>query len=469
MKLQDAYRRGNITGSAVKDYFDSKFLLWCMYHAPLSERDPKSEYADLLGVRGKEFEAQLIQRVYPGLKPVKIETTEEILAELKKGAEVIDNLPLVYKDFVGIPDLLVREEGKSDLGSFHYVVKEIKSAKNIRKKHVMQAAFYTFILGKIQGLAPERFFLLNREGKEACYEFNKCREELLSALEDIREIIKGKNIEPAINTSYPWKNYAEKLAREKKDLTMIQGVSEVMKEKFYHAGIKTIKAVASMDIGDLMKLDRIGEPAAIKIKRSAEAWVTGKPIVFHKPSFRKAKVEIFFDFESTSPDENLGIKETIDYLFGMLICDPEEKFIPVVAKSLKDEEKALKEFLKILEGYDDFVMYVYSDYELKQFRRMFGQYKIPKKVQEKVLGNIVDLLKVVKASVVFPTLNNGLKEVAKFLGHKWRHDDVTGQESMAQYLRYLESGDEKILKKIIDYNEDDVLATKRVKDWLARQ
>jgi uncharacterized protein len=256
------------------------------------------------------------------------------------------------------------------------------------------------------------------------------------------------------------------LARHRKDITLIQGVTETNRDRF--SEYKTIDSIVRASVDDLMKIKGVGSRTALKIKRSASAWITGKPITFGKPSFKPIAVEIFFDFETAMPDEELGVVEPVNYLFGMLVRNGNEKFVPIVAKDLKGEKKALKEFIKYLSDFNDYVLYTYTSYEEKQLEKMFKDYKIPKKVQEKILSSIVDLHKLVVGNVMFPTLNNGLKDIAKYLGFKWRHADVTGSESMAMYLEYLEKKDKKILNKIIDYNEDDVIATRVIKDWLMK-
>ena len=246
----------------------------------------------------------------------------------------------------------------------------------------------------------------------------------------------------------------------------MQGVSEYSREGYMAKGFKTIKSIAKASVKELQTIKGVGEATAFKVKRSAKAWHTGKPVVIKKPRFRKAKIEIFFDLETAKEDEELGVKEASNYLFGMLIRNGKEKFIPIVAKSLKHEKQALYEFLNYIKKLDDYVLYVYTSYEKGQFERMFDQYKVPKNMQNLVWDHLDDLYDHVIGCVIFPTIGNGLKNVAKFLGFKWRQTDVTGSESMAMYLEYEKTKDKKILQKIIDYNEDDVVASRVVKDWL---
>lgn len=465
-----AFPKTKITGTTVKDYFEGKFLLWCKYHAPEKEKDPESEYMNLLARIGSKHEETVIRKHFPGLKRLEVHTTDQVLNELKKREKAFTNLPIfsILEEFMGLPDLLVRKNGKSKLGNFYYIVKEIKSAKNLRKGHIMQAAFYNYVLGQLQGFTPEEFYLINREDEEFVYSYHQYEKELSDALEDIKEIINGKKILPSINTKYPWTNYAEKLARRRKDITLVQGITESSRDAYFQAGFKTIDSIVHASAADLITVKGVGLKTAEKVKRSAKAWKTGKPVIFGKLQFKPVAVEIFFDLETAMPNEELGITESVNYLFGMLVRNDKEVFVPIVAKSLPEEKKAFKEFLKFLSRFDDYILYTYTGYEEEQLLRMFKDYKTPKKIREKILGSIIDLHKVVTSLVVFPTLNNGLKSIAKYLGFKWRQADVTGSESMAMYLEYLEKKDEKILHKIIDYNEDDVTATRVLRDWLGR-
>ena len=74
-------------------------------------------------------------------------------------------------------------------------------------------------------------------------------------------------------------------------------------------------------------------------------------------------------------------------------------------------------------------------------------------------------------SYAFPTYGDGLKDIAKYLGFSWRQDDIDGLATVALYHQYLETGvrDGDVMRRILDYNEDDCLATMHVFDWLQSQ
>ena len=83
-------------------------------------------------------------------------------------------------------------------------------------------------------------------------------------------------------------------------------------------------------------------------------------------------------------------------------------------------------------------------------------------------SNMIDLNRILQKSVIFPLYFLSLKDVCRYLGFNWRAEDASGANSVLWFQNWLESGDRKVLQKIIDYNEDDVRATLFLKDWLVK-
>ena len=115
------------------------------------------------------------------------------------------------------------------------------------------------------------------------------------------------------------------------------------------------------------------------------------------------------------------------------------------------------------------MIYHYHHYEKTHMTKMMEKYEIDNVTQNLLLDNLIDIHKVATDSVVFPTYGNGLKQIAPYLGFSWRHKDVSATESISIYLEYIQDpeGREKEFQKVIDYNEDDCIATRVIKDWLA--
>ncbi len=94
----------------------------------------------------------------------------------------------------------------------------------------------------------------------------------------------------------------------------------------------------------------------------------------------------------------------------------------------------------------------------------------PSGTADRVLERLVDLLPVVKASVVLPLPSYGLKVVEKFVGFERRLTEYQGNLAMARYIEACETSDpgtrEEIMKEILTYNEEDLDATRAVMEWL---
>ena len=114
----------------------------------------------------------------------------------------------------------------------------------------------------------------------------------------------------------------------------------------------------------------------------------------------------------------------------------------------------------------DFKIYYYTSYELRSIRKLKEKYGADKKLFDKITNNMVDLHKVITRCVVLPLYSYSIKPIAKYLGFKWRDSKAGGAQSMFWYSRWLESGENKWKNIILEYNEDDVIATRVLKDWM---
>lgn len=99
------------------------------------------------------------------------------------------------------------------------------------------------------------------------------------------------------------------------------------------------------------------------------------------------------------------------------------------------------------------------------------KYEIDNETQGMVLDNMIDIHKVATNSIIFPTYGNGLKQLAKYVGFSWRHKDISATESIKIYLDFVEEpkANETSFQKVKDYNEDDCIATRILKDWLVSE
>jgi len=314
-----------ITARIVYDYCISPFMVYCNKFGPGEKKDPENEYTNLLFEQGKAHEKQVIESNYPGLKPIKYTSLREgfnvLLEAMAQGVRVVTEMPVFYlpEALAGVVDILEKKRGQNSIfGSYHYVVKEIKLAKNIRREHIHQAAFYNYVLGKIQGYTPLKFYVINRDGEETEQDFNGA--ELLEMIEDIKEILQGKKVQPTFKACvWPWETYNNEEAIKTRDVSLVTGVGPSYKRRLNARNIHTVEHLAKTRMQQLTAIEGIGEKTATKFHNNSAALASGKHIRLGCCSFPKKKTEMFLDLEGTGEQVQEEGLVAIDYLIGLLV------------------------------------------------------------------------------------------------------------------------------------------------------
>jgi uncharacterized protein len=427
-----------------------------------------------------EHERTAIQRHYPAAEYVQYDTPEEgfsaLLQEMASGADAIFGLPVFYlpQNLQGQIDALVkRTDHASSFGRYHYVVLEIKLAKNIRRKHVLQAAFYTYILGKIQEYTPKTFLILNGDEQISEYRFEDYRDMLALAMKGTQAILDGREKPSATynGCDWPWTSFANQRAFKKQDVSLISQVGQETRDKLVNQGYRSVGDIALASEEELVTTLGIRPGRARRLILSAQAIGRGEPISTNPAvlSFPQKSTEIFLDLEGSDQSTDQGELAHVDYLIGILTRkDGEETYRPLIAHRLQDEGEMFRTFLRFMRSQIDYVIYHWHHYERWHIKQLGERYGFVDEVASLLFPHMIDLHKVATRAFVFPTYRNGLKDIAGFLGFKWRHKDMNALDAIAYYLRYQEDpeGLQEEMQAIVAYNEDDCIATRIVKDWL---
>jgi len=246
-KTEDIYNRclsgssaGELTAQNVSRYFTAPYMIYCERFVAEDEKDAPSPYRELLLERGIEHERRVIERTCPGYRPPVFETPEKgfriLLEEMARGAPVIGGLPLfsLPENMQGRIDLLERRDDRpSVFGPYHYAVREIKLARKIKQEHILQGAFYTHLLSRIQGCRPESFSIINHDYCTTSYAFAEREDDLLKALKGTQAILDGRESPtPTYNGSeWPWERYTNHQALRSRDVSIVGQVGPKTKEK----------------------------------------------------------------------------------------------------------------------------------------------------------------------------------------------------------------------------------------------
>ena len=135
--------------------------------------------ADVLRQRGLEHERAYLAHLerkgvaitrLPELAPP-AEALAQTLDAMRSGAQAIAQATLASGRWFGRADLLLRVDGRSQLGAWHYEPLDTKLARETRGGAILQLCLYAELLEDTQGALPERMYVVPRlpELAAECY------------------------------------------------------------------------------------------------------------------------------------------------------------------------------------------------------------------------------------------------------------------------------------------------------------
>lgn len=256
-------------------------------------------------------------------------------------------------------------------------------------------------------------------------------------------------------------------------------------------GIVTITQLASTDLDGLLEWylpevrHRHGAESRLRnAARRAEMLLAGRSFSRETSGpieVPQATYEIDFDVE-TAADHRV-------YLWGFLVNDTRTADAPVYHSFSRftdlDEAKETAlavEAMTWLQGLVDHAalggetvkVFHYSGYEVAMIRGISSRQETPPAPLSWALTyaeeHFVDLFELVRAHF-FGVSGLGLKIIAQHAGFAWRDDDPGGLNSQRWFTEavHADTGRDLARRRVLEYNEDDVIATARVRDWLRRQ
>src|SRR3989344_2390561 len=387
---------------------------------------------------------------------------------MKQGKNVYHGV-LMHENWVGMSDLLEARPGKSDLGDWHYVVYDVQGALDMSDQYKFQLVFYSLILERLQNVRPKEAYVMDPSGNTRSFLVDEFINQFHITREQIEKILEGEKPAPFLKSGCkktPWYSLCVEWAAECNDVSLIFRISQADQRRLYDIGIRTVGQLADSDVNELQtKLEDWPFDKIVRFNNQAKVLISQEPLVLKKPNFPKVRYEVYFDIESDPTKD-------IHYLLGVLTKDTKSGSVEYkyfLAKNKEEESAIWKDFLDFLVELDDFVIYHYAYLERRVFDIFSIKYGAPLALTSKFKENTIDLYDQTVDSVVLPLYFYSLKDVAGYIGYKWDDPEAGGAESVVWYNEWLETKSDKILKKILKYNEDDVRATMAIKEWLDGQ
>lgn len=478
----DENKSPSIKAHIIQNFTESPINVWCDYHADANNKDPITEFQELMFSYGKEHHNFVNETLFANA--VNLPFTSEadgfmqVLELMNEEAEGILDMPLICKDLdiSGRPDIIRKVLDKSSVfGSHSYEIIEIKSAKNIKTSHILQAAIYNRMIGEIQEFTPPIFYVINADLEEFPYYAEEWDEQLDETIQQLINVINGEKIAPTLRGArWPWESYVNTLAIDANDASLIPGIKSKRREQLVDAGYKTVNEIAKATTEDLADIKGIGDSTAYKMIACAQA-LSSKSIISKQPvpEFTRAGTEVFIDLEGSNLYQSESGAAMVNYLIGTVVRthNSADEFISFFADSPNQEADNTKSFFEWASSLENPVFYHWHSYEKTQLQSMGEGFNIDNESVQFVLDRLIDLRPIILKAYAFPIYKEGLKEIAKYLGFSWILDDVDAMGSIALFTKFVESEGKDIESKtkILTYNEDDCQATKFIFDWFTSE
>lgn len=430
---------------------------------------PHQPLADVLLADGllPEKEREVISD-RPDLVEVTAEDPEEAfrqtLAFMREGRETIYHGVLIDGHWVGTPDVLAKVSERSRLGNYYYVAADVKRARELRDDVKFQGCFYAELLARVQGIKPVQGYVITPDRTLLTYQIADFESEFRLTLDEIERIVAGEKPAHFLTSGCkqsPWFDACKNESESCDDLSMLNRVWREEVAALRDAGIQTVGQLAETPLAELERRAPNLRRDRLEIMRwQAIALKDGHHRILHPVELPEGKTELYFDVES-DPLRDL------DFMLGVLeVADGKAQYHAFVASSPEEEGKMWREFVTFIEGRFQSPVYHYGWYEVEVVHRLGAKYGMSELVREAFERNMVDLLALVRPAVIFPLSFYSLKDIGAYMGFHWRAADASGVNAIHWYEEWLEKQDPGVLKKIEEYNEDDVRATWELKKWV---
>lgn len=490
-----------ITASMLFNYIQCPHRVWRDLYGPQEEKNPEpNPFVQLLWDKGAQHEENIIQKfgdiadLSAGTFSQRFENT---IKAMKDKVELIYQGVVTYDNLLGIPDLL-RHNGdgtytpidiKSGSG---YEGTDDEDTQKYKKHYAIQLCHYLEILKKLGFTNQDTGLIIDIHKNEVIYDLTKemgirnkntwwnLYYETRNIVQDLIENkMQNKPAMAGICKLCPWYKSCKSWVIKSEDLTAIfylgRSKRDVINEDL---GIERIEDILNIDITQTLHeknlnkefLQGIGETTLRKIVTRAHMLHNkSQPVIYKQFDFPNKSCELFFDIEDDPTQE-------LVYLHGVYERSPNgERFIPFVAdnNTAEAEEKAWADFWEYIRTLpkNDYAIYYYAPHEKTTYKKMQETY--PNVISVEELDEFFDPTKavdlythVIAKSTDWPLGSYSLKEIAQYIGFKWRDTSPSGALSIQWYNEYLTERKPEQLNRILEYNEDDCKATMVIKDFI---
>jgi len=461
------------------------------------------ESMELLKTLGIQHEQSYLNRLGASTEVVRIpcdipwaDAVAQTVEALQRGAGAVYQATFQNNLWEGRSDFLIRVDRPSSLGSWSYEVVETKLARSAKARALIQLCFYSDLVSGIQGLEPKSMHIVlggNSLPEKFCVQhfiayFRKVRKELNAALALAADTYPEPNEHCAV---CDWSTVCAERWRNDDYLSLVAGISRSQRKVLGERNIRTLAALASLELPAKPKLEGIGVSALFRIHEQARVQFAGReqgrsvyellePVEPEKgfaalPS--PSLGDVFLDLEGDPYATEVGL----EYLFGLLTISKNSGTDPVYdafwslnpAKEKEAFRKVIAIIMERLVRYPDMHIYHYAPYEPTHFKNLAGRHGVCTDEMDKLLrgGTFVDLFRIVRQGLRASVESYSIKKLEPLYGFTRTvelRSAILARQTLESLLAFgnSDAATPDVLSCVEQYNRDDCLSALRLRDWL---
>lgn len=406
-------------------------------------------------------------------------------AAMAEGADIIFQAALSQGDFMGYADFLRRIDKPSALGAWGYEIIDTKLAHRPKPKFMIQLAHYSELLASAQGSRPQRMHLVFGNRTERSFQvsdYTHYYQRLRQRLEAF--LVERPATVPEKCDACGYCDWRERCATEWEThdhLNRVANINTSQIMRLRKQGIDTLAQLGQLPSDERVSgfqpdsLAKLRGQAALQLKKRE----TGENQLELLPRNANAKTgfdrlpppdegDLFFDMEGDPLHEG-----GLEYLFGVYIREGGAwVFRDFWAHSRQQEKTAFAAFIDFvtdrLRAYPHAHVYHYANYEQAALKRLMTLHGTREAEVDQLLrqDRFVDLYQVVREAMRVSEPRYSIKNLETFYMDKRDGDVTSAGASIVYYENWRQTGDDALLRKIRDYNEDDCRSTYLLHAWL---
>ncbi len=258
---------------------------------PRSERRPPHPWEEFSRARGRDFEAAhvaalgVVAPAYPERDWAR--GAAATLELMRAGVPWIHQGVLLGEDRLGLPDLLHRTDGPSDLGAHHYEVLDVKSSGQPRGDQVLQVTFYSRLLALTQGRMPARAAIVLKDGREEWFDVADYAAACADAERDLLALRTAPELARPFWTlaceGCHWNHRCVPEMAARDDLSLVHGMTPGARDVLEALSVRTAADLATFEPHGERERGRLDATLLRRLRRAAQARVLGRPIPERQP------------------------------------------------------------------------------------------------------------------------------------------------------------------------------------------